>query len=262
MNYEKWDEILAPYQHAVEELKVKFKNIRKEFLTKGEYSPIEFVTGRTKKISSIISKANRLDTNDIEGKIDDIAGIRIMCQFVDDIDTVIELIRARKDMQILYEKDYVRNVKPSGYRSYHMIIKYTVYMADGPKPILAEFQIRTLAMNFWATIEHSLNYKYKQHIPKEIQDKLKLAADSAFNLDEQMLEIKDEIKDAQRLFEVKSDIITNIMNNIMTLMSLGKTGEASRYQVMLNKLIEEGEVWELNNLLDSIKRDIIRYKDN
>ena len=76
MNYEKWDEILAPYQHAVEELKVKFKNIRKEFLTKGEYSPIEFVTGRTKKISSIISKANRLDTNDIEGKIDDIAGIK------------------------------------------------------------------------------------------------------------------------------------------------------------------------------------------
>ena len=75
MNYEKWDEILAPYQHAVEELKVKFKNIRKEFLTKGEYSPIEFVTGRTKKISSIISKANRLDVNDIEGNIDDIAGI-------------------------------------------------------------------------------------------------------------------------------------------------------------------------------------------
>ena len=93
MNYEKWDEILAPYQHAVEELKVKFKNIRKEFLTKGEYSPIEFVTGRTKKISSIISKANRLDTNDIEGKIDDIAGIRIMCQFVEDIYTIVELIK-------------------------------------------------------------------------------------------------------------------------------------------------------------------------
>ena len=184
-----------------------------------------------------------------------------MCQFVDDIDTVIELIRARRDMQILYEKDYVRNVKPSGYRSYHMIIKYTVYMAEGPKPILAEFQIRTLAMNFWATIEHSLNYKYKQHIPEEIQRKLKSAADSAFNLDEQMLEIKDEIKDAQKLFEVKSDIITNIMSNIMTLMSLGKTGEASRYQIMLNKLIKDGEVFELNNLLQSIKRDIDRYKD-
>ena len=77
-----------------------------------------------------------------------------------------------------------------------------------------------------------------------------------------MLEIKDEIKDAQRLFEVKSDIITNIMNNIMTLMSIGKIAEASRYQVMLNKLVDEGEVWELNNLLSSIKKDIIRYKES
>ena len=118
MKYEKWDEVLAPYEHAVEELKVKFKNIRKEFLTKGEYSPIEFVTGRTKKISSIISKANRLEAEDIEKEIEDIAGIRIMCQFVDDIDTVVEILRKRKDMQILYEKDYVRNVKESGYRSY------------------------------------------------------------------------------------------------------------------------------------------------
>ena len=264
MAMQNWKSFLMPYEQAVDELKVKLKSIRKEYRKRNEYSPIEFVTGRVKEVSSLLEKANKFEIplDRVGEEMEDIAGIRIMCQFVDDIDTVIELIRARKDMQILYEKDYVRNVKPSGYRSYHMIIKYTVYMADGPNPILAEFQIRTLAMNFWATIEHSLNYKYKQHIPKEIQDKLKLAADSAFNLDEQMLEIKDEIKDAQRLFEVKSDIITNIMNNIMTLMSLGKTGEASRYQVMLNKLIEEGEVWELNNLLDSIKRDIIRYKDN
>lgn len=94
--------------------------------------------------------------------MEDIAGIRIMCQFVDDIDRVVEIIREREDMQILYEKDYVKNVKPSGYRSYHMVIRYPVYMAKGKVEILAEFQIRTLAMNFWATIEHSLNYKYKK----------------------------------------------------------------------------------------------------
>ena len=261
MKYEKWDEVLAPYEHAVEELKVKFKNIRKEFLTKGEYSPIEFVTGRTKKISSIISKANRLEAEDIEKEIEDIAGIRIMCQFVEDIYTLVDLIKSRTDMTVIQEKDYITNFKESGYRSYHMIIKYTVYMAEGPRDILAEFQIRTLAMNFWATIEHSLNYKYKQHIPKEIQEKLKEAADSAFNLDEQMLEIKDEIKDAQKLFEVKSDIISNIMSNILTLMSLGKIAEASRYQVSLNRLIEEGEVWELSNLLDMIKKDIEKYRE-
>ena len=261
MKYEKWDEVLAPYEHAVEELKVKFKNIRKEFLTKGEYSPIEFVTGRTKKISSIISKANRLEAEDIEKEIEDIAGIRIMCQFVDDIDTVVELLRGRKDMQILYEKDYVRNVKESGYRSYHMIIKYPVNMAEGPVEILAEFQIRTLAMNFWATIEHSLNYKYKQHIPEKLKEKLKRSADAAFRLDEEMLEIKDEIKDAQKLFEVKSHLISNIMNALLTLISLGKEAEAARYQKTLNKLIEEGEVWELNSLLFSVKREIEKYKD-
>lgn len=106
MEYEKWDKILVPYEHAVEELKVKFKNIRKELLKKGEYSPIEFVTGRTKKIASIISKAKRLDISDIE-EMEDIAGIRIMCQFVEDIYTIVELIRSRNDMKIVYEKDYI-----------------------------------------------------------------------------------------------------------------------------------------------------------
>ena len=123
MEYEKWDEVLAPYNNAVEELKVKFKNIRKEFLTKGGYSPIEFVTGRTKKIASIVSKAKRLNIQDIEAEMEDIAGIRIMCQFVEDIYNIVNLIKSRSDMSIVYEKDYIKNFKDSGYRSYHVIIQ-------------------------------------------------------------------------------------------------------------------------------------------
>ena len=258
-----WKNFLMPYEQAVDELKVKLRSIRKEYRRKNEYSPIEFVTGRVKEVSSMLEKANKfgIPIDRIRYELEDIAGIRIMCQFVDDIDTVVELLRGRKDMQILYEKDYVRNVKESGYRSYHMIIKYPVNMAEGPVEILAEFQIRTLAMNFWATIEHSLNYKYKQHIPEKLKEKLKRSADAAFRLDEEMLEIKDEIKDAQKLFEVKSHLITSIMNSLLTLMSLGKTAEASRYEKTLNKLIEEGEVWELNSLLFSVKREIEKYKD-
>ena len=258
-----WKSFLMPYEQAVEELKVKLKSIRKEYRRKNEYSPIEFVTGRVKEVSSILEKVNKfgIPIDRVAYELEDIAGIRIMCQFVDDIDTVVELLRGRRDMQILYEKDYVRNVKGSGYRSYHMIIKYPVNMAEGPVEILAEFQIRTLAMNFWATIEHSLNYKYKQHIPEKLKEKLKRSADAAFRLDEEMLEIKDEIKDAQKLFEVKSHLITSIMNALLTLMSLGKHAEASRYEKTLNKLIEEGEVWELNSLLFSVKREIERYKD-
>ena len=149
-----WKSFLTPYEQAVEELKVKLKSIRKEYRRKNEYSPIEFVTGRVKEVSSILEKANKfgIPLDRVGYELEDIAGIRIMCQFVDDIDIVVELLRERKDMQILYEKDYVRNVKVSGYRSYHMIIKYPVNMASGLVEILAEFQIRTLSMNFWANI--------------------------------------------------------------------------------------------------------------
>lgn len=263
MAIKEWKTFLIPYEQAVEELKVKFRNIRKEYRRKNEYSPIEFVTGRVKEISSILEKANKfsIPMDRIQYEIEDIAGIRIMCQFVDDIEKVVDLIRLRKDMQIVYEKDYVTNVKVSGYRSYHIIIKYPVNMVDGQKNILAEFQIRTLAMNFWATIEHSLNYKYKHNIPEDIKLQLKTAADAAFHLDEQMLEIKDEIKDAQKLFEVKSDIISDIMNNILTLNSMGKIAESTRYQNTLNKLIEDGDVLELNHLLQSVRRTVDMFRD-
>ncbi|WP_333860658.1 GTP pyrophosphokinase [Clostridium sp.] len=257
-----WKTFLIPYDQAVEELKVKFRSIRKEYRKRNEYSPIEFVTGRVKEISSILEKANKFNIplDRIRYEIEDIAGIRIMCQFVDDIDKVVNIVRNRKDMDIMYEKDYIDNVKESGYRSYHVIIKYPVNMAEGKMEILAEFQIRTLAMNFWATIEHSLNYKYKQDIPDHIKLKLKNAADAAFQLDEQMLQIKDEIKDAQKLFEVKSNLVSDIMNNILTLSSMGKLVEATRYQGQLNKLIEEGEVFELVNLLRATEKLLKIYK--
>ncbi|AND83453.1 GTP pyrophosphokinase family protein [Clostridium tyrobutyricum] len=256
-----WKTFLIPYKQAVEELKVKIKSIRLEYRKKNEYSPIEFVTGRVKEISSILEKANKFNIplNRIEYEMEDIAGIRVMCQFVDDVQRVVEIIRNRKDMQIMYEKDYVTNVKNSGYRSYHVIIKYPVNMAEGEKDILAEFQIRTLAMNFWATIEHSLNYKYKHEIPDYIKHKLKSAADLAFKLDEQMLEIKDEIKDAQKLFEVKSSLVSDIMNNILTLSSMGKLSDSTRFQKQLNSVIEEGEVYDLVNLLKSTEKTIQMY---
>ena len=141
-----WKSFLMPYEQAVEELKVKLKSIRKEYRRKNEYSPIELVTGRVKEVSSILEKVNKfgIPIDRVAYELEDIAGIRIMCQFVDDIDTVVQILRGRRDMQILYEKDYVMNVKPSGYRSYHMIIKYPVNMASGPVEILAEFQIETI----------------------------------------------------------------------------------------------------------------------
>ena len=134
-------------------------------------------------------------------------------------------------------------------------------MAEGIVDILVEIQIRTLAMNFWATAEHSLNYKYKQQIPAAIKQKLKQSAESAYKLDEVMMDIKDEIKDAQMLFEVKSDLVSNIMNQILILTSMDRGRQASNYQLTLNKLIESANAEELQDLLDEIKRDIKRFKN-
>ena len=257
-----WKTFMVPYEQAVEELKVKLRGIRTEYRRKNEYSPIEFITGRVKEISSMLEKANKFEIphDRLALELEDIAGIRIMCQFEDDISAVVQLLRRRSDMQILYEKDYITIVKPSGYRSYHMIIEYPVNMAEKVYKIIAEIQIRTLAMNFWAVTEHSLNYKYKQSIPEKIRVKLKEAAESAYQLDKTMLDIKDEIKDAQKLFEVKSALVSSIMNDILYLMSLEKITEASRYQAQLNKLIEYGDVAELNQLHQMVKKEIRRFK--
>ncbi|HSP46843.1 MAG TPA: GTP pyrophosphokinase family protein [Clostridiaceae bacterium] len=257
-----WKTFLIPYNQAVEELKVKLRSIRTEYRRRNEYSPIEFITGRVKEISSMLEKANKFNIphDRLRYELEDIAGIRIMCQFVDDIEVVVDILRGRRDMQIMYEKDYVSNVKPSGYRSYHIIIKYPVHMADGVTEIIAEIQIRTLAMNFWAVTEHSLNYKYKQMIPEHIRLTLKTAAESAYQLDQVMLDIKDEIKDAQKLFEVKSQLVSTIMRDIIILMSMNRSQEASRFQVALNKLIEYGDVPELNELHEQVRKEIERYR--
>ncbi|WP_321381439.1 GTP pyrophosphokinase [Trichococcus shcherbakoviae] len=204
---ENWDSFLAPYEQAVEELKVKLKGIRKQYRDENVHAPIEFITGRVKKKESILEKAEvrDIDLTRLEQDVQDIAGLRIMCQFVEDIHEVVRLLRARNDFEIIIERDYVTHKKESGYRSYHMVIEYPVQRIYEEKKILVEIQIRTLAMNFWATIEHSLNYKYRGDYPEELHDRLIRAAEAAFRLDEEMSEIREEIKDAQRYFSDKRD---------------------------------------------------------
>lgn len=259
-----WKKILIPYEQAVEELKVKFKAIRNQLREMSEYSPIEFVTGRVKKVSSILEKAKKygIAEDEIEEKIEDIAGIRIMCQFVDDIYKVVELIEQRdgKDLKIVYVKDYIKNRKESGYRSYHIIIKYPIQTAFGHQEILAEIQIRTLAMNFWATIEHSINYKYKKNVPQHIKERLKKAAEAAYLLDKEMWVVRDEVINAQKLFEAKSNTVSSIVNNIQLLRSTGKTDTAKKFQEKFDKAVEKGNIIELKELSDSIKYAVDKYQ--
>lgn len=202
-----WSKKLIPFQQAVEELIIKFKGIREEYLSLGIHSPIEQVMGRVKPVHSILQKAARkqIPEDEILDRMKDIAGIRIICQFVDDIYAVVKLIKQRTDMKVLGEKDYVQNRKESGYRSYHIVIEYPIHTISGPRHILVEIQIRTLSMNFWATIEHSLNYKYRGEFPDHIRQRLMRAAEAAFMLDEEMSKIKGEIQEAQREFAKKQD---------------------------------------------------------
>ena len=172
-----WEQFLAPYKQAVDELKIKLKGMRGEYELHNTHSPIEFVTGRVKPIASILDKANQkgIKLSHIETEMQDIAGLRMMCQFVEDIHIVVEKLRSRNDFKIIEERDYVTHKKPSGYRSYHVVIEYPVQTIQGEKNILVEIQIRTLSMNFWATIEHSLNYKYSGQIPEHVRLRIQRA---------------------------------------------------------------------------------------
>jgi putative GTP pyrophosphokinase len=255
-----WGKFLLPYEQAAEELKVKLRALRAELKARDEYAPIEFVTGRVKRVSSILEKARRLSVplDRIEMGIEDIAGIRIMCQFVDDIYRVAELIRQRKDLTLVYEKDYITHYKESGYRSYHLIVEYPVQTSLGSKPVLAEIQIRTLAMNFWATIEHSLNYKYRDQLPTHVRERLRNAAEAAFRLDTDMSSIRQEIVDAQQDFEESSVVVRRVLNEIQELYFFRRVREAAQFQLRFNELWEQDDVWGLKELSFEIQAALDR----
>ncbi|WP_062048083.1 GTP pyrophosphokinase family protein [Bacillus sp. JCM 19034] len=202
-----WTIFLTPYKQAVEELKVKLRGIRQQYQQTSKHTPIEFVTGRVKPVMSILDKAERknIPLDRLEVEMQDLAGLRIVTQFVEDIEKVLSLIRSRKDFEIVEERDYINHKKPSGYRSYHLVIRYPVQTIAGEKKVLVELQIRTLAMNFWATIEHSLNYKYSGEIPEDIKMRLQRAAEAAFLLDEEVSIIRDEVRDAQEILTAKQE---------------------------------------------------------
>jgi putative GTP pyrophosphokinase len=186
-----WETFFLPYEQAVSELKAKLRGIRHLYALNEQDSPIEFVTGRIKPQASIEEKLVRrhVDLERIEMDLQDIAGLRVMVKYVEDIYRVVEMLRQRTDLTVLEERDYVTNAKPSGYRSYHIVIEYPVQLPTGVKKVLAEIQVRTLSMNFWATVEHDLKYKHESELPEELQERLTHLAEMTFALDQEMSEI-------------------------------------------------------------------------
>ena len=231
MDIHLWKELLDPYEQAVSELLVKFRNLKEEHRKKNLYSPIESVCGRVKSVASILDKMQRknISFEDMEEEVEDIAGVRIICQFVEDIETVANLIYKRTDMEVRSKKDYLTNKKASGYRSFHLIVWYTVQTVSGPKRLQVEIQIRTMAMNFWATTEHSLQYKYRGQIPEHVAERLAASADAIVALDEGI----------ENLYRVESEReVRKIQDEFYRIYSLHNIDELDRFAKQLDILAE------------------------
>ena len=250
--YINWQEMLLPYNQAINELVTKFRCLSDGFNSLSDSSPIEQVEGRVKNASSILQKAGRkgIPLGEIESKIEDIAGVRIICRFVNDIQDVVGLIRERNglDMEIVTERDYISNIKRSGYRSYHIIIRYPVVTALGKKSVLCEIQIRTLAMNFWAVIEHSLKYKYRGQLPAHIQERLRRSAEASLTLDDEIREIREEIIEAESSMLERISVVDEILKNVQLLHKLGRLDEVSAINASFFKLYESGTIDQLTEL--------------
>ena len=257
MEIQLWREILTPYDLAVKELIVKFEHLIYEHRSQGLYSPIEQVTGRVKTIASILDKAQKknIPVSEIEEKLLDIAGVRIICQFVEDIRKVAAIIRKRTDMEVILERDYINHMKDSGYRSYHMIVNYEVQTLQGGRNIKVEIQIRTLAMNFWSTIEHSLQYKYKKNIPDHIREKLTNAANAIISLDNEMSAVRSEIMDAQNSSQTHTKLVSDILNNLQNLYGVANEREVLKIQDEFYRIYELNDIEQLSRF--SRELDII-----
>ena len=247
MEIQLWRSILCPYELAVRDLIVNFEHIISEHRENDLYSPIEQVSGRVKSVSSILEKMQRkhIPMERMEEEVEDIAGIRIICQFEEDIETVASLIQNRSDMTIKSEKNYLKHVKQSGYRSLHLIIYYTVETLNGPRKLQAEIQIRTMAMDFWATIEHSLQYKYTGDMPPHVAERLTNAADAIILLDQEMSSVRDEIMDAQNSSQMQSNLVKDILNNIENLYRVSSEREITKIQTEFLRVFHTKDLKQL-----------------
>ena len=185
------------YQSALKEIGTKLEILNDEFKFVHKYNPIEHIESRMKSEESIVRKLMKkgqdITVENIERYIDDVAGIRVICSFTPDIYRIVDMISNQDDIEVVKTKDYMVNPKPSGYRSYHMIVKVPIFLSDTVVPTRVEIQIRTVAMDIWASLEHKIYYKYDGHAPEYIRSELRECAEMISYLDSKMLAINEEI---------------------------------------------------------------------
>jgi len=200
-DYDPVNNMLTNYQCAVMGVETKFNILNNRLSIQGEHNPIESVKSRVKSLDSIILKLEKnhwpITVESVEEHLQDVAGVRVVCAFVDDIYRIEECFLAQEDVTLIKRKDYISNPKPSGYRSLHLIVKTPVYTENGKKDMFVEVQMRTIAMDFWASLEHKLRYKknLNPQTAEELARELEACAEESARLDEKMLKIRNRISE-------------------------------------------------------------------
>ena len=193
------DELMSYYQCAIMEVETKFKVLNQEYSLEYDRNPIEDIKSRVKSMESLIKKIRKKDIpltlSSIEENIHDIAGVRVICSFLDDIYMLADCLLSQNDITLLEKKDYIKNPKPGGYRSLHLIVSVPIFLQDGKRNMTVEVQLRTIAMDFWASLEHKL--RYKKDIPadkaKYLEDEMLACAQISADLDMRMQNVRDVI---------------------------------------------------------------------
>ena len=194
----KWKFVLLKYKFALDEVNTKLKILNEEFQVLHDHNPIEHIKSRIKTPKSILEKMERkgleFTYENAEAHIKDIAGIRIICSFVTDIYNIYEMIKKQDDIHVIQVKDYIANPKPNGYESFHLLISIPIFLTDRTIRVPVELQIRTIAMDFWASLEHKIYYKFDKDVPNELTAELKEAATAIHELDYKMNNIKEKME--------------------------------------------------------------------
>lgn len=190
-----------PYKFAIDEVTTKIAILREEFEETYDHSPIEHVRSRLKSPPSIWAKATRrgaaASPESIAATVQDIAGVRVVCPFVSDVYWIKDMLTRQSDVTVLEVEDYISTPKPNGYRSLHLTIQIPVFLSDRTELVPVELQLRTIAMDFWASVEHTIYYKYDADVPASLLEELTDAARTAADLDDRMTKLRAEVRGLQ-----------------------------------------------------------------
>lgn len=195
-----WNEVTLVYNSALKQINTKLEILNEEFQHVHNYNPIEHIKSRIKTPESIVKKLKKYGKEstleNMVTYVNDIAGVRVICSFQSDIYRIANIIATQADIKIIEVKDYIESPKPSGYKSYHMLVTIPVYLTDKIVHTKVEIQIRTVAMDFWASLEHKINYKF-ENVPEDIRNELVNCAEIVSQLDERMLLLNEEVRNLE-----------------------------------------------------------------